>query len=126
MLVIIGVGFQVRGLMTLRHDKQINARLNQALVDVPETVIATDLYWLPLNAAPIDPPKPIFVAETPQRLAAWTAQAHRQGVSALALVTLHPDRLEQVSVWLTGLQVEPVEQQPIENLNLLRVRVSSP
>jgi multisubunit Na+/H+ antiporter MnhB subunit len=123
MLVVLGIGFQVRGLITLQHDKQINARLNQALADVPETLIATDLYWLPLNAAPMAEPKPIFIGMTPQRLAEWTGRAHQQGVSTFALVTLDPGRLEQVSDRLTDLQLERVSQERIENLHLLRVQV---
>ncbi len=88
LLIVLGFGFQVRGLWTIWNDKWFNGRLNQTIADLPESYILSDLNWLPLNAAPIYNQKVWFVAETPESIDAWVDQAARQNLSGFGVVTM--------------------------------------
>ena len=73
--ILLGVAFQVRGVITIRNDKLTSHALNLALLATPEVQVLSDLWWLPLNAAPIYPQKAFFLANTPEQMAAWLGRA---------------------------------------------------
>ncbi|HXV44580.1 MAG TPA: hypothetical protein VEC96_16080, partial [Anaerolineae bacterium] len=119
-LVFLGVGFQIRGLWTIRHDKQINARLNQILAEAPGQYIVSDLWWLPLNAAPIQPQKTVFFA-LPNRMADWVSLAAAAQAQQFFLVTLNPSLLEEAGQRLGSSNLTPLEEYNVENLIIFHV-----
>jgi multisubunit Na+/H+ antiporter MnhB subunit len=92
-LVLLGFGFQARGLWTIWNDKQFNGMLNETITEVPETYILSDLNWLPLNAAPIYNQKTWFVAETPETVVAWVNRAAEKELSFFSIVTLQNSQI---------------------------------
>jgi hypothetical protein len=123
LLVCLGIGFQVRGILTIRHDKQINAALNQAILDTPEKDIVTDLWWLPSNAAPIYPRKAFYAAGTPWEIAAWANRASSQGVGQFNLVTLDYALPAKVKGHLPGYELTILELIQVKNLLIFRIAV---
>jgi hypothetical protein len=119
-LVFLGIGFQIRGLWTIRHDKQINARLNQILAEAPSQYIVSDLWWLPLNAAPIQPQKTVFFA-LPNRLADWVSLAAAAQAQQFFLVTLNPSLLEEAGQRMGSSNLTLLEEYNVENLIIFHV-----
>lgn len=99
-LCLLGVGFQLRGFLTIRHDKALNHQLNQALSLAPNAYVLSDLSWLPLNTIAAPAPPAVFVAASVERLTQWLALARAAQVTQFTLVTLNPhlpDVLEQAT-----------------------------
>jgi multisubunit Na+/H+ antiporter MnhB subunit len=119
--ILLGIAFQARGLITIHDDKQTNHALNQALLAVPEVQVLSDLWWLPLNAAPIYPQKAFFLANTPEQMAAWLGQAGDAQFRNLSLVTLNPELPAQISQSLQSYELQISHQGSIENLFLYQV-----
>ncbi|MCK6629909.1 MAG: hypothetical protein L6R45_32635 [Anaerolineae bacterium] len=61
-LIFLGLGFQIRGLWTIYADKQINPALNQSIAEASSPYIVSDLWWLPLNAAPLYQQRTVFLS----------------------------------------------------------------
>jgi hypothetical protein len=122
-LVLLGFGFQLRGLQVIRHDKQINAVLNKSIQEIPEDNIVSDLWWLTVNAAPLPGPKSFFVTGSPEELGGWIALAHANQVDDFALVSINPLLPSQASTYLGNLHLELVELIRVENLSIFRLRI---
>jgi hypothetical protein len=121
-LVFLGIGFQIRGLLTIHHDKQVNATLNQTLAEAPSLYIVSDLWWLPLNAAPLYKQKIIFFA-TPEKLAHWIDLAAAGQVQDFLLVTLNPSLLREARQNSHPHQLILLERYKVENLLISRVAI---
>jgi hypothetical protein len=121
-LVVLGVGFQLRGLQTIGHDKQVSAKLHQALLAAPEAEVLSDLWWLPLDAAPLAEQKSFFVALTPDQMGHWMETATAHHVQSFVIVTLKADLLDALppspSFSLRLLEVRQVEHLLIWRLAL--------
>jgi multisubunit Na+/H+ antiporter MnhB subunit len=120
-LILLGLGFQVRGLWTIYHDKTINHSLNQVVLASPDDVVISDLWWLPLNAAPIYPQKAIFVAPSAEAIARFATNALDHQVDQFTLVTLDPDLPADISAASQTLELQVLETSKVENLVIFRV-----
>jgi hypothetical protein len=90
-LVLLGVLLSVRGYAaTLAERRQVVAW--QALAGtLPGTEpVVTDVWWLPLNLAPVFYTRPIMLAEGDARLEQWARQMRERGVSSFGLMTDNP------------------------------------
>lgn len=112
-LILLGIGFQARGLWTIRYDKQVNAALNRTIAESPLQYVVSDLWWLPYNTATITNPRAIFVAPTPSRLADWLSKAVDQNVKQFLLITLDGDFLNQTNKVLQSRTLCVVETQRV-------------
>jgi hypothetical protein len=98
LLIYLGVGLQLRGLVVLYNDKQLNRTLNAAIVAAPYQTIVTDIWWLPLNATPIYPQKEIYLVNDAS-LPEWIGLAQTHQLSPFLLITFDetmPRRLRQL------------------------------
>ncbi|MBN1146144.1 MAG: hypothetical protein JXA78_02730 [Anaerolineales bacterium] len=125
-LACLGVGFQARGVLTIRGDKQVNAALNQALLDIPERHILTDLWWLLPNAAPLQPRKALYSAAQPWELAAWVERAASQGVRQFGLVSLDHGLPAALKASLPGYQLTILELKTAGNVLIFRMALQPP
>lgn len=124
-LVFLGLGFQARGIWTIHHDKQVNAALNQIIVETPEQHIVFDQWWMLLNAAPIYPQKAIFVAATPERLSEWIDLAASCHIRRFCLVTLDNALPGKVTQVLDTYRISVVDIHRVENLIVFHVVIES-
>lgn len=124
LFILLGIGFQIRGLATIQHDKQVNHALNQSLVEASEVQVLSDLWWLPLNAAPIYPQKAFFLATSPETMAEWLSFAGRAGFQDFLLVTLDTTLPDQVTRALPGYQVQVQADEAIENLQRFHLQLT--
>jgi hypothetical protein len=123
-LLLLGFGFQARGLWRLHHDKTINAELNQAILNAPPANVVSDLWWMPLNAAPIFPQKAIFVAVTPEKMASWINYAADKQVQGFTLVTLNPNLPGLLAPLVEKYRLQFAPARRVENLILYQVSVT--
>jgi hypothetical protein len=126
MFILLGIGFQVRGLATISHDQQVNHASNQVLLAAPEVQVLSDLWWLPLNAAPLYPQKAFFLAADVASMSAWLDQACQAGFGEVLLVTLEAglpdslaDRLASCSLVITG-------DERVEELHHIHLQLRPP
>ncbi|MEM8530596.1 MAG: hypothetical protein AAGF95_07125 [Chloroflexota bacterium] len=115
-LLILGIGFQIRGLSVIYHDKQVNVALYQMLHEAESPYILTDLWWLHLNNAPLAPEQTVFLATTPERQRDWLERATEQEVQVFSLVTLNPFLLEQLTAVSDNQQMHVLDVHQIDNL----------
>jgi hypothetical protein len=125
MLVVLGCGFQARGIVTLGHDKRINATINETLMAWPASHIVTDLWWLPLNAAPLYSEKAVYVVDSADRLAEWVVLASSHSVSDASLVTLDPSLADRALRRLVTYRAHVVGVVRIEHILLIHIRIES-
>ena len=124
-LVVLGMGFQVRGLQTVRHDKLIGAQLQQALLAAPEADVVSDLWWLPLDAAPLTQQKTFFVALTPGRVKDWIELAAAHEVHNFLMVTLNAD-LFGGAYSSESYSLRVMETRQVDNLMVGRFAIQPP
>ena len=124
-LLFLGLGFQVRGLWTIRRDRQVNAALNQMLLELPEEHIVSDLGWLPLNAAPIYDQKQIFVTDTAEELKEWMDQATDQQVQQFVFVTLDEDLLNRAGQIADDRRLETMNRYLLGHLHIFQINMRS-
>jgi hypothetical protein len=122
-LVFLGLGFQARGIWTIGRDKQTNAALYRMIVEVPERHIVTDMWWLPLNAAPVYAQKDVFVIDTPEELGIWVARAVAQQVLYFSLVTENDRLLHDAIPIIGGHRLTVVEAGHMGDFLILRVAI---
>jgi hypothetical protein len=122
-LVFLGIGFQIRGLGTIRHDKQINATLNQIIAEAPSRYVVSDLWWLSLHSTPFDPQKTVFFVP-PERFADWVNLASSHRVEQFILVTLNPSLLQEVNQRWGLTHLSALEVYNLENLVISRVEIA--
>jgi len=120
----LGFGFQMRGLWSIAWDKQFSARLNQAIVAVPEPYVVSELWWVPLNAAPIFERKVLFVADSTEKLADWTRTVYTHGVKQFVLVTLDAAAPAEVAQQLDGYQLTVVDTWLVDDLLFVRLSIN--
>ena len=106
-LVALGIGFQIRGIRSIRHDKQINAALLRIAADSPGSAVVSDRWFMPFTLAPLAPSKPVFVAE-PERWPEWMDAAEAHGVSRFILVTSNAAWLEDAAPMLAVRRLVPL------------------
>ncbi|MDQ3930884.1 MAG: hypothetical protein M3328_17275, partial [Chloroflexota bacterium] len=116
-LVLLGVLLSVRGYAaTFAERAQVVAWQALAGTLPDREPLVTDVWWLPLNLAPVFYTRPIMLAEGDARLAEWARQMQERGVGSFGLMTAHPSLFSgewQQSV--PGLHPEssPLEEQGI-------------
>jgi multisubunit Na+/H+ antiporter MnhB subunit len=113
LLIVLGIGFQARGLMTIRQDKLINAALNRAIGSLPEEHVLTDLWWLALNAAPIHEGPAIYSMKSPGEGAVIVTKASEHGLDHVAMVTLEHGMPAHIDSHLRN-QGSPLELKVLE------------
>ena len=95
-LIYLGIGFQLRGLSMVQQDKRINHELNQAMLATTEPAVLTDIWWLPLNAAPIYDQKNIYLVDD-ANLPDWVEMAQENQLNHFTLVTFNSDLPQQIA-----------------------------
>jgi hypothetical protein len=116
-LVLVGVLLSVRGYAaTLTERRQVVAWQALAGMLPGREPVVTDVWWLPLNLAPVFYTRPIMLAEGDARLGQWARQMRERGVSSFGLMTDNPVVFS--GAWrqsVPGLSAEspPVEEQGI-------------
>lgn len=96
LLIYLSVGFQLRGLSVIYQDKRINHELNQAMIADPNAVILTNIWWLPLNAAPIYHQKNIYLVDE-ATLPQWIEMAQANQLTHFTLITFDGDLPQQIA-----------------------------
>ncbi len=125
MLVLLGFGFQARGLWIIWNDKHFNGMLNETIIEVPETYILSDLNWLPLNAAPIYNQKTWFVAETPETVVAWVNRAAEKEISFFSIVTLQNSHIIDILEPVLAENAFEVVSVDVDNGHVLIFRIGT-
>jgi hypothetical protein len=122
-LLFLGLGFQARGLWTIKRDMQNNATLNQIILELPEKHIVSDLEWLPLNTAPIYDQKQIFVTDTAEELNTWAHLAAEQDVEHFAIVTLDDTLLKQTDKLTDEQHLDTLNHYYLQNFQIYQMRI---
>ncbi|MDQ3929111.1 MAG: hypothetical protein M3328_08190, partial [Chloroflexota bacterium] len=90
-LVVLSVLLSVRGYAaTYTERTQVVAWQALAGTLPGREPVVTDVWWLPLNLAPVFYSRPIMLAEGDERLTEWTHQMQEKGVSSFGLMTNDP------------------------------------
>ncbi|HET6313129.1 MAG TPA: hypothetical protein VFH60_04785, partial [Chloroflexia bacterium] len=116
-LVLIGVLLSVRGYAaTITERRQVVAWQALAGTLPGREPLVTDVWWLPLNLAPVFYTRPIMLAEGDERLGEWARQMQAKGVTTFGLMSDSPEVYS--GRWLLsvpGLRAEspPAEEQGI-------------
>jgi hypothetical protein len=114
---LVGVLLSVRGYAaTFTERRQVVAWQALAGTLPGREPLVTDVWWLPLNLAPVFYTRPIMLAEGDARLGQWARQMRERGVSSFGLMTDNPAVFS--GAWrqsVPGLSAEspPVEEQGI-------------
>jgi hypothetical protein len=124
-LMFLGLGFQVRGIWTIRHDKQVNVDLNRMIVAVSERHVVSDERWVPLTAAPIYTEREIFVADTPEELGSWVGLAAARQVQRFSLLTANDAFLDETNQILDRHRLSVVDAHRLRSLSIYRVAIGS-
>jgi len=122
-LICLGFAFQIRGLLTIRQDKQINAALNLAILSSPEENLVTDLWWIMPNAAPFYPAKAIYNVDSPTRAAEWVERARAQDIHTFDLATLDFALPTAIQARLPGYVVRIRELTVIQDLLIFKINI---
>ena len=95
-LIFLGLGFQIRGLLTIDNDKRLSQALVSELREAKETgyMLSSDLWWVPFNASSVYAEEAIFVFQEPEREAEWLDLVISTPVNQFAIVTLNQDWLD--------------------------------
>ena len=125
-MIFLGIGFQVRGLLTIRQDKLVNNSINQEILQAPEYYTISNMWWLALNTAPIYPAKAVQLATSPQEIASWVELADQQGIKHFALLVQDPAILDQVAAQLPGLCLSIQGQDSFEGYIHYQLAVGCP
>jgi len=120
-LMFLGLGFQVRGIGTIRHDKRVNDALNRMVIEMPEQHIISDQVWVPFVTAPVYAEKGIFVADTPEEFGNWIKLAAAHHVWHFSLVTANAVLLDETSQILDDYELGVIEVRRIKHLFVYRV-----
>jgi hypothetical protein len=120
-MLFLGLGFQIRGLLTIHHDKQLSAALNQELEEAAAAgyTLSSDLWWLPLSAAPIYIDEAIFVFDYEPAKEFWLNLSSTGQVSKFALVTLDKQWLDHARDVFPGYDYSLDLAHQIDNLWIL-------
>ncbi len=89
-MLLLGLGFQLRGLAIIRQDKQLILTLDQELdkVVANDYAITTDIWWLPYQAPLTYFSSAIYVTENNKASAVWIALSQEEEISDFVMVTL--------------------------------------
>jgi hypothetical protein len=120
-LSILGVGFQIRGILTIQHDKRLNGELNQVITEVPEPYVISDLWWVPLNAAPVYNSKAMLVVPTADTLASWLELPENEDLQQFSLVTLNGSFPYDVARTLSGRELSVINFHRVGNIWIFHV-----
>lgn len=104
-LVVVGLGFQVRGLITIHQDKQVNKQLNKVVLESPSQQIVSDIWWLRLNAAPIHGEKEIYLVDDFNSVANWIELATAHSIGDFTFVTFNETAVMQINQELKDYEV---------------------
>ena len=127
MLLLLGIGFQLRGLNTIRHDKQFVAAFMTPLQNAADSgsIIVSDLWWLPFYAGDLYSHHPILIFPDEKDTQDWLNFSASARIPQYLLVTLNQnwlsdaleeepdypyafDEMKQVeNIWLVWLSREP-------------------
>jgi hypothetical protein len=123
MLGALGFGFQTRGLWSIALDKQFSARLNEAILAAPEPYVVTELWWVPINAAPIFDRKAMFVADSTDKLVDWTRSVSAHRVERFLLVTIDAAAPTELARELNGYRLTTIDTRRVDGLLLVRLSI---
>ena len=120
-LMFLGLGFQIRGLMSINKDKSLGQDLIQELSEAREMgyLLSSDLWWLPFNSTSIYAEEAIYIFQDEEREAAWLDLLISEQVSDVAVVTLNKDWLEHALITRPGFPFRLDQTRQIDNLWVL-------
>lgn len=122
-MILLGVGFQARGILVLRHDKQINAEINHRLLKSVEENVVSDLWWLPFNAAPIYYQKAFFVFPDAETISEWVDIAAEKKIKQFSLVTVDSDLPEEITQYVEKSRLGIAGIDKVENVLIYHIIV---
>jgi hypothetical protein len=100
-LVLVGLGFSVRGYTVLREERaQVAGWLDLAGTLPGRTPLVTDEWWMSLNLAADFYTRPMMLADGEERLAEWARQMRERGVTSFGLITPNQTLLD--GAWRGG------------------------
>jgi hypothetical protein len=122
-LVLVGILLSVRGYAaTLTERRQVVAWQALAGTLPGREPVVTDVWWLPLNLAPVFYTRPIMLAEGDTHLGQWARQMQERGVSSFGLMTDNPAVFS--GAWRQGVPGLSAESQPVEEQGIWLQRYS--
>lgn len=124
-LILLGVGFQARGLWTIHQDKISSLTLARTLQELPESAILTDVWWLLYDSAPVAGQKAIFTASNTLDIADWVNLVHAQQMQDFILVTFTPQQVAEVNRLLERLNLETRRSILLGGVSVLQIRITS-
>jgi hypothetical protein len=118
----LSIGLQLRGLRTIRADKVLAATWNQEIASLPEDMIVSDVWWLPLNNTPVYYEKPVFAVGSVAQFDRWVDDLLTANVDTFCLVTFN-DALVYKVLSQSHALLRPVRWISISNLKFIAVQV---
>jgi hypothetical protein len=122
LLVILGLGFQIRGLTTIYYDKQINKQLNEIILATDQPVVS-DIWWLRLNAAPIAAAKEIYLVDKPESVTKWVDLAASHSIGEFTFITLNRNPSNLLLHLLEDNKVVIVKSDRFGDFSVLRLQI---
>lgn len=123
-LIILGFGFQIRGIWTIQQDKQNNVTLYQTIQQLPEEHVTYEAWWMPLNSATVDIDKAFYVTDTPEDMANWIELAVQNEVWDFSTVTITPSFIEQTDEILDDYELTVNTFQQSQYFEILQVKIT--
>ncbi|MEZ4866400.1 MAG: hypothetical protein R3C14_34095 [Caldilineaceae bacterium] len=125
LLLLLGIGFQIRGLGTIYVDKMLSRERNAALLAAPTAQIVSDLWWLPYDSAMIYPARAFYSVDTPTDVVTWAVRAQRQQVEHFTFVTTrNPLPPDLVAARPNGPVLEVEEYKYVAGVFLYTIRIA--
>ncbi len=97
LLMLLGLGFQIRGIRSIYNDKILGEALVQELNEARETGyhLSSELWWLPYSANSIYAEEAIYIYQDAND-SLWLQLVNSEAIARLAIVTLNKNWLEHV------------------------------
>ena len=115
-LMMVGFQFEVRGLATMRSDRQKLAVWDRALRT--EGPIVTDVWWLPSAVAPLFEKHQMFYVADRRDVARWISMAGRHHVPSFTFASMWP--LKEGEFGTAVVQGAPEHTRSVRGLYLTR------
>lgn len=120
--LFLGIGFQIRGLWTIKQDKAIIGDVRDALIQnkTTEHVIVTDLWWLPFSLPDLFVSTPVLVI-TPGEQEEILQLVDDHEWTRFTLVTLNPRWMAAIGEGATHLPFVVDDREQLGNIKVFHL-----